>query len=787
MAFDGHQNTFTNSLFPTYQRQASVNVAGGNKSSVALPFVSMPSVSLQEQDTASYMPWSHSAHDDPFGLISCGQSSIKSRKPTDNPDCDGETDLQGLVSNILDDADSQDHYYSERSLPTCNPVWSPKTLREELLQYFQSEDKTQQNPNFPPHYVSCEALSKAQGLSVDKDVEEFSQQSKGFATNQQWLFNGDGDSYTLRPQKPPPGLPIPNMGNTCLSQMQQSKYANTSADRDRGNSQPLNNFPDLIDVFRPQTEMKSPCFHPYYEDHTTQSSPKPISNEQYVPQNINQLVSSFQSFMAGEHDSLCRGDFPNMHKQTVGMHHEDSMVEQWKISSPAMSTQSTPVVWTQKQLVTEFGTVQTERNGGVRKQTFKHDAFQDLPGFGPQNTEYFQPTKPFSASLNLPNQYQSKMTMHREKPSLPFKMSMNQYPKHYIQQEPIQSKFKPQMQKEKMRMHMPGFLGEGFSTRPLTNTNMRGGDMKQALSHNPYVDHLGSMQSQRFDEETTMVSAGNTQQLMYPVNDHRRHSSAPINSSNFSSRSMLPYGSGVPGMDVGDMMSANECAAFNSYASDMMTRRGESTYHGMGSAMTMSMVMNQGGPVIQLYLYLDECYEQWRCLEKERKRTEVILTKTHAGKKTAAVTNTNLPKTPPNPTRVDHLIVNHMREQARVASLLDRMECLHNISLHINIHTALNRHHMAICITQARRKEEIASMSKHQRQRVHFTEDRDTLLLVIALKDLAATTRKLRTALWCALQMTLPKPVNKQDHHFNREATNRERCFSPFEGYSFKL
>lgn len=36
------------------------------------------------------------------------------RKPTDNPDCDGETDLQGLVSNILDDADSQDHYYSER-------------------------------------------------------------------------------------------------------------------------------------------------------------------------------------------------------------------------------------------------------------------------------------------------------------------------------------------------------------------------------------------------------------------------------------------------------------------------------------------------------------------------------------------------------------------------------------------------------------------------------------------------------------------------------------------------
>ena len=33
----------------------------------------------------------------------------------------------------------------------------------------------------------------------------------------------------------------------------------------------------------------------------------------------------------------------------------------------------------------------------------------------------------------------------------------------------------------------------------------------------------------------------------------------------------------------------------------------------------------------------------------------------------------------------------------------------------------------------------------------------DILLLAVALRDLASTTRKSRTALWCALQMTLPK------------------------------
>ena len=35
------------------------------------------------------------------------------RKPSDKTDCDGEIDLQGLVSNIVDEADSQDGYYIE--------------------------------------------------------------------------------------------------------------------------------------------------------------------------------------------------------------------------------------------------------------------------------------------------------------------------------------------------------------------------------------------------------------------------------------------------------------------------------------------------------------------------------------------------------------------------------------------------------------------------------------------------------------------------------------------------
>lgn len=513
------------------------------------------------------------------------------------------------------------NYSSFRSLPTCNPFWSPKTLRGELLQYFQPDVKTQ-HTTFPQNYVSCEAFSKTQGQSMDKDVKDCCQQTSDHATSQQWLFNlpkGDRDSYAYLPQTQPPGLPLPNIGNTYLPQIQQNKHDSTSADENRGNSQHLNNFSDFSEVFRPQNEMTSPCFYPHDEGPYIPSRAKPASsNEQYVPQDINQLVSSFQLFMTGEDDGSCHGDFPDMDKDTVGMQHEDRMVEQWKITCPPMSKQSTLTIQAQKELLGESGIIQMEREGVVRNGSVNCDDFQDLPGFSPQNTEHIQQPKLTSGSFCIPNQYQNKMTMHRENNSLPVNMRTNPYLKHHLQQGQIQGKIKPQMQKEKKRMHMSGVAGEGFSTRHVTNCNMRGEDKKQPPLQN--FDHSGYVYSQRFDGKNSTVSAENIQQfmpLMCPVNDPRRHSSR--NSSSFSSRATLPYRSWVPGRDMGDMMSTNGIAGSNSFVSDTMTPRGESPYHGITSAMTTSMVMNDV-PVIQLYFYLGECYDQWRCLEKERKR-----------------------------------------------------------------------------------------------------------------------------------------------------------------------
>lgn len=137
------------------------------------------------------------------------------------------------------------------------------------------------------------------------------------------------------------------------------------------------------------------------------------------------------------------------------------------------------------------------------------------------------------------------------------------------------------------------------------------------------------------------------------------------------------------------------------------------------------------------------------------------------------------------------------------------MESLSSIPLDTNIHMALNRHHIAISHVQAKRKDELASMSKPQQQRAHGTDDIGsevytvntveelclttfsfcfpaTLMLLIAIKELAGTTRRLRTALWCALNMTVPKPVKKEEQ-VDRKEEQRDSSPSPFEGYSFTL